>query len=177
MNKIKILIADDHKLVRTGIRYTLTGGENASSIERIDEVVNGREAVERVKIFAYDIVLMDINMPELDGIRATTEIVRNNSNVKIIALSMHSDDYEIRSMIKAGAKGYLLKNTGSEVLSEAIKTVLKGGKYYSNEVALKLMEPYSGDLSNEKRSTSRIDKRKVTLTRRELEVLRLIANE
>ncbi len=176
MNKIKILIADDHKLVRTGIRYTLTGGENATLIDRIDEVVNGKEAVERAKIFTYDIILMDINMPELDGIKATAQILKENSEAKIIALSMHSDDYEIRSMIKAGAKGYLLKNTGSEVLGEAIKTILDGGKYYSNEVALKLMEPYTGDLS-EKRSPSRIDKRKISLTRRELEVLRLIANE
>lgn len=176
MNKIKILIADDHKLVRTGIRYTLTGGENATLIDRIDEVVNGKEAVERAKIFTYDIILMDINMPELDGIKATAQILKDNSDAKIIALSMHSDDYEIRSMIKAGAKGYLLKNTGSEVLGEAIKTILDGGKYYSNEVALKLMEPYTGDLS-EKRSPSRIDKRKISLTRRELEVLRLIANE
>jgi DNA-binding NarL/FixJ family response regulator len=177
MNKIKILIADDHKLVRTGIRYTLNGGENANFIDRIDEVVNGKEAVERAKIFTYDIILMDINMPEMDGIKATAQIMRDNSETKIIALSMHSDDYEIRSMIKAGAKGYLLKNTGSEVLAEAIKTVLEGGKYYSNEVALKLMEPYAGDLSTEKRSSSRIDKRKISLTRRELEVLRMIANE
>lgn len=176
MDKIKILIADDHKLVRTGIRYTLNGGDS-DFIDRIDEVVNGKEAVERAKIFGYDIILMDINMPEMDGIKATAQIVKENSDAKIIALSMHSDDYEIRSMIKAGARGYLLKNTGSEVLSDAIKTVLEGGKYYSNEVALKLMEPYTGDLSSEKSSSSRIDKRKISLTRRELEVLKLIANE
>lgn len=177
MNKIKILIADDHKLVRTGIRYTLTGGENLNFIERIDEVVNGKEAVERVKIFSYDIILMDINMPELDGIKATTQIIRDNPDARIIALSMHSDDYEIRSMIKAGARGYLLKNTGSEVLSEAIKTVLGGGKYYSNEVALKLMEPYTEEPKSDKPTQNRIDKRKISLTRRELEVLRMIANE
>lgn len=176
MEKIKILIADDHKLVRTGIRYTLTSGENANFIERIDEVVNGKEAVERAKIFTYDIILMDINMPEMDGIKATAQLVKDNPEIRVIALSMHSDDYEIRSMIKAGAKGYLLKNTGSEVLANAIKTVMGGGKYYSNEVALKLMEPYDGDLSESKNSSS-IDKRKVSLTRRELEVLRLIANE
>ncbi|WP_066759131.1 response regulator transcription factor [Crocinitomix algicola] len=176
MEKIKILIADDHKLVRTGIRYTLTSGENANFIERIDEVVNGKEAVERAKIFTYDIILMDINMPEMDGIKATAQLVKDNPEIRVIALSMHSDDYEIRSMIKAGAKGYLLKNTGSEVLANAIKTVMGGGKYYSNEVALKLMEPYDGDLSESKNSSA-IDKRKVSLTRRELEVLRLIANE
>ncbi len=177
MNKIKILIADDHKLVRTGIKYTLTGGDNVNFIERIDEVVNGKEAVDRAKIYTYDIILMDINMPELDGIKATAQIIRDRSDTNIIALSMHSDDYEIRSMIKAGAKGYILKNTGSEVLTDAIKTVLEGGKYYSNEVALKLMEPYTEEPNSDKRPPTRIDKRKISLTRRELEVLRMIANE
>ncbi|WP_027420843.1 response regulator transcription factor [Crocinitomix catalasitica] len=177
MEKLKILIADDHKLVRTGIKYTLTGTGDSNFIDRIDEVVNGAEAVERARIFDYDIILMDINMPEMDGIKATAEIVKDKANSKIIALSMHSDDYEIRSMIKAGAMGYLLKNTGSEVLTSAIKTVLEGGKYYSNEVALKLMEPYTGNLSQGKSDDIRVDNRKISLTRRELEVLKLIANE
>jgi DNA-binding NarL/FixJ family response regulator len=179
MNKLKILIADDHKLVRTGIRYTLTVGDNVNFVERIDEVVNGREALERSKIFSYDIILMDINMPEMDGIKATNAIIRENPDTKIIALSMHSDDFEIRSMIKAGAKGYLLKNTGSEVLADAIRTVMEGGKYYSNEVALKLMEPYNGEptTTTEKKTSTRVDKRKISLTRREIDVLRMIANE
>ncbi len=181
MNKLKILIADDHKLVRTGIRYTLTVGDNVNFVERIDEVVNGKEALERSKIFSYDIILMDINMPEMDGIKATNAIIRENPDTKIIALSMHSDDFEIRSMIKAGARGYLLKNTGSEVLADAIRTVMEGGKYYSNEVALKLMEPYNAEptttTTTEKKATTRIDKRKISLTRREIDVLRMIANE
>ena len=179
MNKLKILIADDHKLVRTGIRYTLTVGDNVNFVERIDEVVNGREALERSKIFSYDIILMDINMPEMDGIKATNAIIRENPDTKIIALSMHSDDFEIRSMIKAGAKGYLLKNTGSEVLADAIRTVMEGGKYYSNEVALKLMEPYNGEptTTTEKKTSTRVDKRKISLTRWEIDVLRMIANE
>jgi DNA-binding NarL/FixJ family response regulator len=177
MNKLKILIADDHKLVRTGIRYTLTVGDNVDFVERIDEVVNGKEALERSKIFSYDVILMDINMPEMDGIKATTAIMRENPLTKIIALSMHSDDFEIRSMIKAGAKGYLLKNTGSEVLADAIRTVMEGGKYYSNEVALKLMEPYNGEPATEKKAPTRLDKRKISLTRREIDVLRMIANE
>lgn len=177
MDKIKILIADDHKLVRTGIRYTLTGNEDVNFIDRIDEVVNGKEAVEKMDIFFYDIILMDINMPEMDGITATKEIIGKFPEAKIIALSMHSDDYEIRSMVQAGAKGYLLKNTGSEMLVEAIKTVCDGGKYYSNEIALKLMEPYSEALPRDFGIARRKDRRKISLTRRELEVLKLIANE
>lgn len=177
MNKLKILIADDHKLVRIGIRCTLTVGDNGNFVERIDEVVNGKEALERSKIFSYDIILMDINMPEMDGIKATSAIMRENPQTKIIALSMHSGDFEIRSMIKAGAKGYLLKDNGSEGLVDAIRTVMDGGKYYSNEVALKLIETYNREPATQKKAPIHLDKRKISLTRREIDVLRMIASE
>jgi DNA-binding NarL/FixJ family response regulator len=177
MNKLKILIADDHKLVRIGIRCTLTVGDNGNFVERIDEVVNGKEALERSKIFSYDIILMDINMPEMDGIKATSAIMRENPQTKIIALSMYSGDFEIRSMIKAGAKGYLLKDNGSEGLVDAIRTVMDGGKYYSNEVALKLMETYNREPATQKKAPTHLDKRKISLTRREIDVLRMIASE
>lgn len=174
MKKSKILIVDDHKLVRNGIRFTIQTNDDADFIERIDEATNGVEAVERAQIFDYDVILMDINMPELDGIKATTRILAQKPNTKIIAISMHDEDYEIRSMVKAGAKGYLLKNSGSEILLNAIKTVLKGGKFYSNEVALRLMEPEPKVL----RKGIRTDRSAPTvLTERETEVLTLIANE
>jgi DNA-binding NarL/FixJ family response regulator len=90
---------------------------------------------------------------------------------------MHSGDFEIRSMIKAGAKGYLLKDNGSEVLVDAIRTVMDGGKYYSNEVALKLMETYNRKPATQKKPPAHLDKRKISLTRREIDVLRMIASE
>jgi DNA-binding NarL/FixJ family response regulator len=178
MNKISILLVDDHKLVRNGIRYTLESGKSSDLIGQIDEAVDGVEAVQRSKAFKYDIIFMDINMPEKDGIAATKEIVSADKSTKVIAISMYSEDFEIRSMIKAGAVGYLLKNTGPEILDEAIKTVMKGGNYYSNEVALKLLEP-QGESTYEKekvkRETEQSDDSK--LTKRELQVLKLITSE
>jgi DNA-binding NarL/FixJ family response regulator len=178
MKKIKILLVDDHKLVRNGIKYTLETGRLASRIDEIHEAINGHEAIEYAKIINYDLIFMDINMPGKDGIAATKEIVRSDKFTKIIALSMFDEDFEIRSMIKAGAVGYLLKNTGTEILDEAITKVLKGGKYYSNDVALKLMEPYNEvNLDKEKIKRSTISKNESILSKRELEVLGLIAAE
>lgn len=175
MKKIKILLVDDHKLVRNGIKYTLESGRSAPLIDSIDEAVNGVEAVTKCKVNNYDIVFMDINMPEKDGITATKEILDNNRLMRIIAISMYDEDFEIRSMIDAGAKGYLLKNTGTEILDEAIQTILTGGKYYSNDVAIKLMEPRPKEIRKSSRDTITISDS--VLTKRELEILELIAGE
>ena len=178
MKKIKILLVDDHKLVRNGVKYTLESGKSAHKIERIDEATNGEEAVTKCKAINYDVIFMDINMPEKDGIAATKEILRNDQFTKIIAISMYNEDYEIRSMIKAGAVGYLLKNTGPEILEEAISTILAGGKYYSNDVAIKLMEPYNeNEYVKERVVRESIAKEESVLTKRELEILALIAGE
>jgi DNA-binding NarL/FixJ family response regulator len=178
MKKIKILLVDDHKLVRNGIKYTLETSRMAKRIDEIHEAVNGSEAVEFAKAIKYDLIFMDINMPLKDGISATKEIVKTDKFTKIIALSMFDEDFEIRSMIKAGAMGYLLKNTGTEVLEEAISTVLSGGNYYSNDVAVKLMAPYNENkLDEEKLKRHSISKNESVLSKRELEVLELIASE
>lgn len=178
MKKIKILLVDDHKLVRNGIRYTLETGRTANKIDRIDEATNGEEAINRCKAINYDLIFMDINMPEKDGITATKEILRSDKFTKVIAISMYNEDFEIRSMMKAGAVGYLLKNTGTEILDEAISTVLGGGKYYSNDVALKLMEPFNEtDYQKQRVVRESITKEDSVLTSRELEVLGMIASE
>lgn len=178
MKKIKILLVDDHKLVRNGIKYTLESGGISNRISEIHEAVNGDEAVKRAIITNYDIIFMDINMPDKDGIQATKEIVRNDKFTKIIALSMFDEDFEIRSMIKAGASGYLLKNTGPEILEEAINTILEGRNYYSNDVAIKLMQPFSDStLNQEKVKRSSVSKNENVLSKREMEVLTLISSE
>ena len=178
MMKIKILLVDDHKLVRSGIRYTLEAASIGVQIERIDEAVNGEDAIRLVHANKYDIIFMDINMPEKDGISTTKEIIKIDKFTKIIALSMYDEDFEIRSMIKAGASGYLLKNTGPEILDEAISTILKGGKYYSNDVAIKLMEPYvESKQPLEKVVRKSLPVRDSKLTKRELQILGLIASE
>lgn len=178
MKKIKILLVDDHKLVRSGVKYTLETGRTAYRIERIDEATNGDEAILKSKAVNYDIIFMDINMPGKDGIQTTKEILKNDKFTKVIAISMYNEDYEIRSMIKAGAAGYLLKNTGPEILDEAISTILNGGKYYSNDVAIKLMEPYNESVMQKERvNRDSISKEDSVLTKREMEILSLIAAE
>jgi DNA-binding NarL/FixJ family response regulator len=174
MKGLKVLIADDHKLVRNGIRFTLMTCEHSDSFERIDDAVNGMEAVSRASVLDYDIILMDVNMPEMDGIRATEKIVRHRKDSRVIAISMYDEVFEIRSMISAGASGYVLKNVGSEILYAAITTVLNGGKYYCNEVAQRIIE-------SERRIVRRNGREKnadeMLLTPREVQVLRLIALE
>ena len=178
MEKLKILIADDHKLVREGIKITLSQDNSLFEFERMDEASNGEEAVIKAELFDYDLIFMDINMPIMDGIKATKKIKSDKtSENKIIALSMHSEEFQIKSMIKSGASGYILKNTESEELNRAIKTILNGNKYYSNEVALKLLGDFKGDDINPAISSSKPMVKIAELSNREIQVLRLIANE
>ncbi len=169
MKKLRVLVTDDHKLVRNGIRFTLMSGDIADHIERIDDASNGREAVQRVAVFDYDIIFMDVHMPEMNGIQATSEILKKNCDSGVIAISMYDEIFEIKSMLKAGARGYLLKNSGSETLSTAINTVVSGGKYYCNEVAQRLIDEETG------RSNRAGAIRKKLLTDREVEILKMIA--
>ena len=178
MEKLKILIADDHKLVREGIKITLSQDNSLFEFERMDEASNGEEAVIKAELFDYDLIFMDINMPIMDGIEATKKIKSDKtSENKIIALSMHSEEFQIKSMIKSGASGYILKNTESEELNRAIKTILNGNKYYSNEVALKLLGDFNEDNINPAISSSKPMVKIAELSNREIQVLRLIANE
>jgi len=178
MNKLKILIADDHKLVREGIKITLSQSNSLFEFDRMDEASNGEEAVIKAEVFDYDLIFMDINMPILDGIEATKKIKNDKKREnKIIALSMHSEEFQIKSMIKAGASGYILKNTGLEELNRAIKTVINGNKFYSNEVALKLLGDFKEDDDNSILSPSKPVVKIAELSNREIQVLRLIASE
>lgn len=172
--KIDILIVDDHKLVRDGIRYTLTAVNVADSFGRIDEAVNGAEAVMKAGRYAYDVILMDIKMPEMDGASATAEIRKKNKKVRVIALTMYSEGFEIKNMLKAGVQGYLLKNTSSEELIKALKTIMKGERYYSNEVALKLIEPFHDEIVG---GTDFQSIKKDILSKREKQILKLITSE
>ncbi|MFB0998094.1 MAG: response regulator transcription factor [Flavobacteriales bacterium] len=132
----------------------------------------------KAELFDYDLIFMDINMPIMDGIEATRKIKSDKTREnKIIALSMHSEEFQIKSMIKSGASGYILKNTESEELNRAIKTILNGNKYYSNEVALKLLGDFKGDDINPAISSSKPMVKIAELSNREIQVLRLIANE
>lgn len=170
---MRILIADDHKLVRTGIRFTLESAYPREKKLRFDEAANGYEAVQLALTNQYDVILMDINMPELDGAQAVMEIKKIKPDQPILAISMHDEEYEVRKMIDAGVRGYLLKNTGPEILTAAIETVIKGGQYFSNEVALKLMQIPGIHTNTEVKGAAP----KELLSKRETEILVMIANE
>jgi DNA-binding NarL/FixJ family response regulator len=163
---IRILLADDHAITREGLRSLI---EKQSDIEVIGEAEDGRKAVCLVRELLPDILITDISMPNLNGIDCTRQVVREHPNVKVIALSVHSNKAFVADMLKAGASGYVLKECLFEELVEAVNTVVKGGIYLSAKVAGVVVEDYVRHLSSA--AGSPLD----TLTDREREVLQLIA--
>ncbi len=141
---IRILIADDHGIVREGLRSLIA---KQSDMEIIGEADDGRKALELVHELEPDIVIMDISMSKLNGIDATRQIVRDNSKVKVIALSMHSSYMFVTDMIKAGASGYVLKDSLFDELAEAIRAVNDGGVYLSSHIMNIVMSDYMNRLT------------------------------
>ena len=142
---IRIILADDHKIIRDGLRSLL---EQEEDIEVVAQAKTGHEAVELVAKFLPHVVIMDIAMPDMNGIEATRHITNSFENVKIIALSMHSDRKFVIEMLKAGASGYLLKNCAFEELANAIRTVTAGKTYLSPSITDVVVDNYvrgSGD--------------------------------
>lgn len=131
MEKIRIILVDDHHLFRNGLKMLL---ENIPEFEIAGEASNGLEFLELMKKSEADIALMDINMPEMDGIEATRNSTRTNSSLSIIALSMYGEEEYYYKMVDAGAKGFLLKDSDISEVKEAILTVRKGGSYFSQEL-------------------------------------------
>jgi DNA-binding NarL/FixJ family response regulator len=160
MKKIKILLADDHIMIRNGIKLML---KKYSDFEIVTEANNGQEVVDYLAIHpnSIDVVLMDVNMPVMDGIEASHIINKAYKNIKVLALTMHTEGTYITKMLKAGALGYILKETETSELVAAIRAVALGNKYFSNEVSVAVIE-----------SLMKIEAAKVSpLTVRESEVL------
>jgi DNA-binding NarL/FixJ family response regulator len=131
MRKIRIIIADDHQLFRNGLKILLN---SFPEFEVTGEASNGKEFLELLKTVQVDIALMDINMPEMDGIEATRKGIKINPLVCVIALSMYGEEEYYYKMVDAGAKGFLLKDSDISEVKEAILTVMKGGSYFSQEL-------------------------------------------
>ncbi len=163
---IKILIADDHKIFREGLRALI---EKQPGMEIIDEVENGRKAIQLVRELLPDVVIMDIAMPNLNGIEATRQIVVKAPSVKVIALSMHSDKRFVVEMLKAGASGYLLKDCAFEELAHAIRAVRINKTYLSPKITEIMIKDYVCLFPKTKLSVSSI------LTPRQREVLQLLS--
>jgi DNA-binding NarL/FixJ family response regulator len=131
MGKIRIIIADDHQLFRNGLKILLN---SFPEFEVTGEASNGKEFLELLKTVQADIALMDINMPEMDGIEATRKGIKINPSVSVIALSMYGEEEYYYKMVDAGAKGFLLKDSDISEVKEAILAVVKGGSYFSQEL-------------------------------------------
>jgi two-component system response regulator NreC len=129
---IRILLADDHRIVRQGLRILL---EAEPDMEVIGEADNGRKVLKQAQELIPDVIIMDLSMPELNGIEATRQILSGAPEVKVVALSMHSDSLFVLNMIKAGASGYLLKDCALEELVKAIRTVVSHKTYLSPGVS------------------------------------------
>ncbi len=163
---IRILLADDHKLIRDGLRALIAGEQDMSVVA---EAGNGREAVELARVHTPDIVVMDINMPDLNGIDATKSILKNNPDIKVIALSVHSTRRFVKEMLKAGVSGYLVKHCAYEELATAIRIVIKDKPYLSSQIIGTVMEDYATDFKSDKSSVFSL------LSSREREILQLVA--
>lgn len=163
---IKILIVDDHKIVREGIRSLI---EKQPNIKVVGEAENGREAIDLSAQLSPDVVLMDITMPDMNGIEATVQITSASKKIKVLALSMHADKRFVLRMIKAGAAGYLLKECAFEELKTAITTVMENEVYLSPRIQGIIVNDFIRNPAKEDSENF------LTLSPREKEVLQLLA--
>jgi DNA-binding NarL/FixJ family response regulator len=161
----RIILADDHTIVRHGLRRLL---EQEVNMEVVAETKDGHSTVELVRELSPDLVIMDIGMPDLNGIDATRQITRDFPRVKVIGLSMHSGKKFVVEMLKAGASGYLLKDCALEELTTAIKTVTAGKTYLSPAITDVVVENYVRSSTEKERSAFSL------LSQREREVLQLM---
>jgi two-component system response regulator NreC len=159
---IRILLADDHALVRQGFRMIL---EAQPDMEIVGQAGNGREAVELAEKLHPDVVVMDVAMPELNGTEATRRLAASTPRTRVLALSMHKDSVYVREILRAGARGYLLKDSGDTDLVAAVRAIAKGEGYISPAVSDAVLSDYR------KHVTDPLD----LLTGREREVLQSIA--
>ncbi len=164
--QIRVVLADDHTILREGIRSLL---EPEDHIEVVGEAETGKEAVQKVEELEPDVILMDISMPEMNGIKATSEISEKYPDVKILILTMHDEEGYVQPIIKAGASGYVIKRTATRELVSAIEAVVQGNTILHPSVTDRLLEGESS--AGGSKDGDMYD----GLTDRELEVLTLIA--
>ena len=162
MKRIRILLADDHAVVRRGFQMILA---EQSDMEIVGEAGNGREALELAAKLKPDVVVMDVAMPELNGIEATRRMAESAPHARVLALSMHKDSVYVRETLRAGARGYLLKDSVAADLVNAVRAVAAGEGYLSPAVSDAVLDDYRRHVTNP------ID----LLTSREREVLQMLA--
>jgi len=164
--RIRVVLADDHRIVREGLRAILA---SETEFEIVGEAANGRDTVNLARKIEPDVIVMDVSMPDLNGIDATRQIVDMGLSCKILALSGHADEHFVKGMLQAGAAGYLLKECAGEELTLALRTVYQGRIYVSPDVAGIIVNDYVAHL------TGAVTAETPLLSSREREVLQLIA--
>lgn len=169
--KIQVLLADDHTLIRDALSALLN---DVPDVKIAAQANNGHAVMSWLEQVPIDVVLMDVNMPHMDGIETTKQIVAQYPHVKIIGLSMSHDESTITKMMKAGVCGYLMKTTNTEELVTAIRTVHEGNTYFGNDVSLIVMSRF---MPNKPNGVHGNFPAQVALTERELEILSMIAGE
>ncbi len=168
MKRISVLLVEDHTVVRQGLRLLI---EIAGDIEIVGEAKTGREAVRMTKELRPQVIVMDIAMPLMNGLEATRQILKAFPEAKVLILSAHSDAEYVEQVMKAGARGYLIKQSSGDVLAQAVRELHKGQTYFTPSIAKRLKEEYQKSADG-----SRLHKRSnMELTSRETELLQLIA--
>ena len=164
---IRILLADDHGVVRKGLRFLL---DREPGMEVVGEASDGREAVRLAEATSPDVIILDIAMPLLNGIEATSQMLKRNPSLGVIILSMHSDEDYLLAALNAGAKAYLLKDSAEDDLIRAVRAVVRGNPFFSPEIARTMLEDHMRFLQQRNLQDSY-----ELLTEREKEVLQLLA--
>lgn len=167
IDKIQVLLAEDHQTVREGIKMIINAEEDMSVIGEAD---NGREVIHLAEKLNPDVILMDISMPELNGLIATAKLKRTLPKIKILTLTRHTDNAYLQELLQAGVNGYLLKQSAASELLRAIRVVTSGGNYLDPEITGKVLAGYT-----ENKVKLRGEVRGERLTERESEILRHIA--
>ncbi|MEM9327247.1 MAG: response regulator transcription factor, partial [Bacteroidota bacterium] len=163
-----ILLVDDHAMIRDAIKFYF---ESSEDFRVAGEAAHGGEALELLKVGSYEVVVTDINMPEMDGLEFMGHVQKDFPGQKVLVLSMLDDAVYINKMIALGANGYILKNAPKEELFEAVSTLVRGENYYSKEIYQTIIESIAGKKPKQRLTLE------TSLSKREKEVLRLIVKE
>ncbi|MFT5668475.1 MAG: DNA-binding NarL/FixJ family response regulator [Vicingaceae bacterium] len=161
---IKVAIVDDHKLFRQGLAVILAAKDTIQVVEKYESALDLLKYIQHLQV---DVILMDIDMPGMDGISATTEVLKIRPDIKVVILSMHLNSVKIQEAIAVKVKGYLLKTSSDVEVVEAIESVMNGTDYFSKEAQAELIDSYR----------RKEDPDYVELTKREIDILRLVCEE